>query len=104
MGCKNLAEGGEKTIIIWRKEAGIQWREAGIWRRELGDIAKGAPQRALCDMWRREVAMRNQKSDGRKYEYAGGTWDMGISQSDVGGGTKDSGEVHQELGKGNAQV
>ena len=39
----------------WREEVGGQRRGAGIWRREAGDVAQGAPQRALCDVWRREV-------------------------------------------------
>ena len=49
--------------------------EVGIWRRGAGDVAQGAPQRALCDVWRREVGIRNQESGGRKNESGGGTWE-----------------------------
>ena len=42
-----------------RREVGGWRRGAGIWRREAGDIAQGAPQRALCDVWRREAGIGN---------------------------------------------
>ena len=45
---------------------------ARIWRREAGDIAQGAPQRALCDVWRREVEIGNSKVPRARWEANGG--------------------------------
>ena len=71
--------GRRRTDVVGRR------RGAGIWRREAGidslaegrriDVAKGAPQRALCD----DVAegSRNQESGGRKHASGGGTWESG---------------------------
>ena len=58
-----------------RQESKLGGTEVGIWRREAGDVAQGAPQRALCDVWRRDVGIRNQECGGRKYESGGGTWE-----------------------------
>ena len=69
-----------RELGVTRREVGGTWSEvkawrrgAGVWRREAGDVAQGAPQRALCDVWRRKVRIRNQESGGRKYESGGGT-------------------------------
>ena len=51
--------GTQREVGSTRREAGGWGREAGIWRRKAGDVAQGAPQRALCDVWRREVGIRN---------------------------------------------
>ena len=38
-GSRKHTEGGRRLA-----------ERAGIWRREAGDVAQGAPQRALCEM------------------------------------------------------
>ena len=50
-GARSYLEGSRKHTQGGRRLA----EGTGIWRREAGDIAQGAPQRALCDVWRREV-------------------------------------------------
>ena len=43
---RRYAEGSRRHT-----EGGMRLAErAGIWRREAGDVAQGAPQRALCEM------------------------------------------------------
>ena len=46
---------------------------AGIWRRERGDVAQGAPQRALCDVWRKDAAIRARRypEGGRRHTEGG---------------------------------
>ena len=51
--------GIQREVGGTRREVGGRRRGAGIWRREAGDIAQGAPQRALCDVWRREAGIGN---------------------------------------------
>ena len=66
---KRYAEGSRRHTEGIRRLA----ERAGIWRGGAGDVAQGAPQRALCDVWRRKVRIRNQESGGRKYESGEGT-------------------------------
>ena len=97
---KNLEVGGRRREVgSTQKDIAGRRRGAGIWRRKAGDVAQGAPQRALCDVWRREVGIRNLV-EGRKYEFGGGTWDMGISRIEVGGGRQkeDEGAKRQKGG------
>ena len=77
IGRRSVEERGNKRqreVEERRREIG-GWRRGRIWRREAGDIAQGAPQRALCDVWRRDVGIRNQECGGRKYASGGGTWE-----------------------------
>ena len=60
---RRRAKGGRELGATWRvvggtrREVGGLRREAGIWRRTAGDVAQGAPQRALCDGVRNEAGM-----------------------------------------------
>ena len=92
-----MAEGirNRKFECTQSEMGGKRREEVGGQRREAGDVAQGAPQRALCDVWRREVGIRIQESGGRRYESGEGTWDMGIWRSDVGEGMRDFGGMHR---------
>ena len=74
IGRRPVEERGNKRqreVEERRREIG-GWRRGRIWRREAGDIAQGAPQRALCDVWGRELEIGNSNVPRARWEANGG--------------------------------